>query len=126
MNAPDPRVWLPPAIPAETVVAPPLHRIALAALAAGLPPGLQGAEADWLRSLALCSSDRGDDPAAAAALALRDWPLHPPLADTGLHAVATALDLDMAETLATARALRAGAVAPVHDEINGLTATNDS
>ena len=105
MNAPDPRVWLPPATPAETLVAPPLHRIALAALAAALPPGLQGAEADWLRSLALCSSDRGDDPAAAAALALRDWPLRPPLADFGLHAVAAALSLDIAETLATALAL---------------------
>ena len=105
MNAADPPGWLPPASPAGTVDAPPLHRIALAALAAALPPGLQGAEADWLRSQALCSPDRGDDPAAAAALALRDWPLRPPRSDAGLHAVATALGLDIAETLATALAL---------------------
>jgi hypothetical protein len=120
VKAPDPRVWLAPEYPAETVAAvaavetvaraatvdaPQLHRIALAALAAGLPPGLQGAEADWLRALALCSSDRSDDLAAAAALALRDWLLRPPLADAGLHAVATALGLEIAETLATALAL---------------------
>ena len=47
MNAPDPRRWPhPPAAGATT--APALHQIALAALAAGLPPDAHGAEADWL------------------------------------------------------------------------------
>ena len=101
MNASDPLVWQPTA--ASTAVdAPPLHRIALAALAAGLPAAAQGTEADWLRAQVLPPDAGDDDPVAVA---LRRWLLQPPPADAGLHAAATLLDLDIAETVATALAL---------------------
>ena len=101
MNASDPLVWQPTA--ASTAAdAPPLHRIALAALAAGLPGAAQGTEADWLRAQVLPPDDGDDDPVAVA---LRRWLLQPPPADAGLHAAATLLDLDIAETVATALAL---------------------
>ena len=105
MNAPDPRRWAhPPA--AGAAKAPPLHQIALAALAAGLPPDAQGAEADWLLAQAAAAGlVDGGDVIAHAAAALRQWQREPPAADAGLHALAAALDLDLAEALAAALAL---------------------
>ncbi|MBL8350561.1 MAG: ATP-binding protein [Burkholderiaceae bacterium] len=75
--------------------APPLWRIALAALVATLPRDADGVEADWLRGLA-------DEPAHRL---LHRWLLQAPATDAGLRSIAQALNLDLCETVATALAL---------------------
>jgi len=99
MNAPDP-LWRPPdPACAGPPAAPRLHQLALAALADALPTGAEGDEADALRHLA------AGMPAGARRRQLASWWQQPPPGDARLHALAAALGLDAADTVAVALAL---------------------
>ena len=84
--------------------APPLHRLALGALGAGLPADASGLEADWLRS---AGDEAGDAVETGGSGALARWWAAPPPVDATLHALAVDLGLDEAQTEATALALAA-------------------